>query len=166
MGLVGAALFVTSLLHFPIAGTSVHLGLFGVAGIILGRRSFPVVFVALLFQSLIFQHGGLLTLGLNTINMGVGAWAGWLIWSIRKIPEYPRAMLAGFAGIILPALLMLLEFRLSGYESPVFLLLLIYLLVAAIEAGITLAAVIFFRKVKPEIIGGTTDHETNQSNEL
>ena len=50
MGLTAAALFVASLIHFPIAGTSIHLGLFGLAGIILGLRAFPVIFAALLFQ--------------------------------------------------------------------------------------------------------------------
>ena len=31
MGMMAAALFVASLIHFPVAGTSVHLGLFGLA---------------------------------------------------------------------------------------------------------------------------------------
>ncbi len=156
MGMTGAALFVASLIHFPLAGTSVHPGLFGIAGIILGKRSFPVVFTALLFQSLIFQHGGLLTLGLNAINMGTGAWLAWMIWRLKKLPEYLRASMAGFVGIIAPALLMVAEFRLSGYESAIAVLLLVYVVVAAIEAGITLTAVIFFRKVKPEILDGST----------
>ena len=152
MGMTGAALFVSSLIHFPLAGASVHLGLFGLAGIILGKRSFPVVFTALLFQSLIFQHGGLLSVGLNAINMGTGAWVAWMIWSIAKVPISIRALLAGFAGIIVPALLMMAEFRLSGYGTGIALLLAIYLLVAAVEAGITFFAVSFFRKVKPEIL--------------
>ena len=152
MGMTGAALFVSSLIHFPLAGASVHLGLFGLAGIILGKRSFPVVFTALLFQSLIFQHGGLLSVGLNAINMGTGAWVAWMIWSIAKVPISIRALLAGFAGIIVPALLMMAEFRLSGYGTGIALLVAIYLLVAAVEAGISFFAVSFFRKVKPEIL--------------
>lgn len=42
MGMTGAALFVVSLIHFPMAGTSIHLGLFGIAGIILGGEVFPL----------------------------------------------------------------------------------------------------------------------------
>lgn len=152
MGMTGAALFVTSLIHFPLAGTSIHLGLFGIAGIILGRTSFPVVFTALLFQSLIFQHGGLLTVGVNALNMGAGAYVAWLVWRITPLPEYLRAVSAGFAGIIVPAMLMVIEFQLSGYGSGIFVLLLIYLLVAVIEGGVTLSAVSFFRKVKPDIL--------------
>lgn len=152
MGMAGAALFVVSLVQFPVAGTSVHPGLLGLAGIILGKRSFPVVFTALLFQALIFHHGGLLTLGLNSINLGAGAMAAWLIWRIKSLPEYIRALAAGFFGIIIPVVLMLAEFLVSGYESSIFLLIGIYLVTASIEAGITLAAVKFFRKVKPDIL--------------
>ncbi|MBM3420521.1 MAG: cobalamin biosynthesis protein CbiM [Bacteroidetes bacterium] len=152
MGITGAALFVASLIHFPVAGTSIHLGLFGIAGIILGRRSFPVVFTALLFQALIFQHGGLLTLGVNAINMGTGAFMAWIIWRITAIPEYARAALAGFTGIIVPALLMIAEFRITGYGSAVAVIALIYIIAALIEGGITLSAVVFFRKVKPDIL--------------
>jgi cobalt/nickel transport system permease protein len=155
MGMTGAALFVSSLIHFPLAGTSIHLGLFGLAGIILGKRSFPVIFTALLFQSLIFQHGGLLSVGLNAINMGTGALIARMIWNIAKVPSYIRALLAGFAGIIVPALLMVAEFRLSGYGTGIAILMAIYLLAAAVEAGITLFAVSFFKKVKPEILSGS-----------
>ncbi len=156
MGMTGAALFVASLIHFPVAGTSIHLGLFGIAGIILGKRSFPVVFAALLFQSLIFQHGGLLTLGINAINMGAGAYAAWMIWRIAVIPEYIKSVMAGLTGIIVPALLMVTEFRITGYGTAIALLLFVYLLAALIEGGITLSAVLFLRKVKPEILDGSS----------
>lgn len=152
MGMLGAALFVSSLIHFPIAGTSVHLGLFGIAGIILGKRVFPVVFAALLLQSLIFQHGGLLSLGLNTINMGAGAFAAFLFWKIKFIPEFIRAIIAGMLGIIIPASLMIFEFILSDYGSSISSLLIVYIITAAIEGGITLSAVLFLKKIKPEII--------------
>ena len=157
MGMTGAALFVASLIHFPVAGTSIHLGLFGIAGIILGKRSFPVIFTALLFQSLIFQHGGLLTLGVNAINMGAGAYAAWMIWRIAIIPENIRSIMAGLTGILVPALLMVIEFRITGYGTAIALLLFVYLLAALIEGGITLSAVLFLRKVKPEILDGSTN---------
>lgn len=160
MGMTGAALFVSSLIHFPMAGASIHLGLYGLAGVILGKRSFPVIFTALLFQSLIFQHGGLLTLGVNSINMGTGAWVASVLWQVKTVNVSVRALLAGFAGIIVPALLMVTEFRLSGYGSGIAMLIIIYLLTAAIEAAITLAAVRFFLKVKPEIVNATEKEKT------
>lgn len=153
MGLMSATLFVASLIHFPIAGTSIHLGLFGLAGIILGLRAFPVIFAALLFQSLIFQHGGLLSLGLNAINMGSGALVGWLIWRTTWGPEALRAFLAGFLGIIIPAFFMAIEFELSGYGKGIFYILAIYFAAAAIEAGLTVTIIHFFRRIDSNIIG-------------
>jgi cobalt/nickel transport system permease protein len=152
MGMTGAALFVVSLIQFPIGGASIHLGLFGLAGIILGNKSFPVVFTVLLIQSLIFQYGGLLTLGVNAINMGCGAWLAWIIWKYIPVSFSVRAFLAGISGILIPALLMAVEFRFSGYGSGIFVLFMAYLITALIEGGITFAAVNFFHKVKPDIL--------------
>ncbi len=153
MGMMGAALFVASLIHFPLAGTSIHLGLFGIAGIILGKRAFPAIFAALLFQSLIFQHGGLLTLGINSLNMGAGAFAAWLIWRLKFMFEILRSVLAGFLGIIVPVLLMSVEFHFSGYGRGIFFLFSVYLVAAIIEGAISFSAVRFLRKVKPELLG-------------
>ncbi len=152
IGMTGAALFVASLIHFPMAGTSLHLGLFGIAGIILGKRAFPAIFTAILFQALIFQHGGLVTVGINSLNMGAGAYAAWLIWRTEALPEYLRSALAGFVGIIIPALLMSLEFQLSGYGRGIFYLFSIYIFAALIEGAVSFSAVRFFRKVKPELL--------------
>ena len=96
-----------------------HLGLYGLLGVLLGRRAFPVLFAGLLFQSLLFQHGGLLSLGLNALNMGCGALAGWAIWLIGALPETPRAAAAGFAGALLPAFLLAAGVRARGIRTRV-----------------------------------------------
>jgi cobalt/nickel transport system permease protein len=152
MGMMGAALFVASLIHFPLAGTSVHLGLYGIAGIILGKRAFPAVFAAILFQSLIFQHGGLLAVGVNSLNMGAGAFAAWLVWNIKSLPEAFRSVMAGVSGIIVPVLLMSLVFHLSGYGTGIFYLFSVYLVVAGIEGALSFFAVRFVRSVKTELL--------------
>ena len=154
MGLLASAAFVSSLVQFPVAATSVHLGLFGLLGVLLGLRAFPVVFAALLFQTLLFQHGGLLSLGVNALNMGAGALCGFAVWRIAAIPEGPRAFLAGFAGAIAPAVLMAAEFAAVDYGRGFFFLAALYTPVAAVEGAITMAAVVFFRKTRPEILSG------------
>lgn len=152
MGMVSAAAFVASLIHFPLGGTSVHLGLFGLIGILLGRHAFPVVFATLLFQALVFQHGGLLTLGVNALNMGAGSILGWQIWRMGGLPDSARAFAAGFAGILLPALLMATEFSMFGYGKGLYYISAIYTVTAALEGAITVSVVAFFRRVKPEIL--------------
>ena len=156
MGFVGAALFVASLIHIPLGGSSVHAGLFGLAGILLGLRAFPVVFAALLFQTLLFQHGGLITVGVNAFNMGAGAAAAALLWQLRPIPESARAFAAGTVGILVPALLMATEFELSGYGRGFFYLLWIYAIAALAEGVLTLLMVRFFRKVQPALLEGVS----------
>jgi len=152
LGMMAAALFVASLIHFPIAGTSIHLGLFGIAGIILGINAFPAIFSALLFQALIFQHGGILSVGLNSLNMGAGALSAWMIWRMKAVPEPLRAFAAGAMAILIPALLMVVEFQLSGYGRRIFFIFYIYALVAVIEGALTLVVINFFRLVKSPIL--------------
>jgi cobalt/nickel transport system permease protein len=152
IGMMGAALFIASLIHFPMAGTSLHLGLFGIAGIILGKRAFPAVFVAVLFQSLIFQHGGLFSVGINSLNMGAGAFAAWVVWRMKILPGPARAVLAGLLGVLIPVLLMSVEFQLSGYGRGILYLFSVYLVAAVIEGVISFSAVRFMQKVKPELL--------------
>ena len=153
MGFLASTTFVVSLIHFPLAGTSIHLGLFGLSGILLGRRAFPVVFATLLFQSLLFQHGGLLSLGVNAVNMGAGSLFAAGMWaSAARLPEPLRAFLGGFAGVLLPALLMAAEFSLADYGKGFYYIAALYLAVAAIEGLVTAAIVAFLRRAKPGVL--------------
>ena len=152
MGITGAALFVVSLIHIPFAGTSVHPGLFGIAGILLGKRAFPVIFMVLLFQSIILQHGGLLSVGINSLNMGAGAFLAWLIWRQQRMPESLRAAMAGIIGVLIPVFLMVVEFHLSGYGLGIIYLFSVYIFAALAEGVISLFVVKFFRKTKSDIL--------------
>ncbi|MDR0551726.1 MAG: energy-coupling factor ABC transporter permease [Spirochaetaceae bacterium] len=75
--LVSAALFLASLVHVPVGPSSIHLTLLGLAGYLLGWSAVPALFAALLLQGLLFQFGGLLSLGANTTIMGAAALAGY-----------------------------------------------------------------------------------------
>jgi cobalt/nickel transport system permease protein len=152
MGLLASTTFVVSLIQFPLAGTSIHLGLFGLTGILLGKRAFPVIFATLLFQAMLFQHGGLLTLGVNALNMGAGGLAAAAIWSLGKIPEHLRAFACGFTGALLPAVLMAFEFALADYGRGFYYIAGVYAVVAALEGLVAAMMVSFFRQVKPAVL--------------
>jgi cobalt/nickel transport system permease protein len=152
LGMLASTTFVVSLIHFPLGGTSVHLGLYGLIGILAGRRAFPVIFAALLFQTLLFQHGGLLSLGLNALNMGTGALLAAGLWRTRFGPDALRAFLCGFLGVLAPALLIALEFALTGYGKGFLFMSALYLGAAAIEGVLTIAAVSFLRGAKPALL--------------
>jgi cobalt/nickel transport system permease protein len=152
MGLLAATTFVVSLIHFPLGGTSVHLGLFGLAGVLLGFRAFPVIYCTLLFQALLFQHGGLLALGLNALNMGGGALIGAAIWQMRGLADPVRGFLAGFFGIFVPAIAMAAEFQAAGYGRGFYFVASLYVAVAAIEGSLTASILSYVRRVKPAIL--------------
>jgi ABC-type Co2+ transport system permease subunit len=107
---------------------------------------------AALFVVSLVHFGGLLSLGLNAVNMGAGAVAGYLIWKMCGFPETIRAFLAGFFGILTAAFLMALEFQLSGYGKGIFYILYAYVLVAGIEGVLTASIIGFFRRVDPAIL--------------
>jgi cobalt/nickel transport system permease protein len=152
MGFVGAALFAVSLIHFPLAGTSIHLGMIGLAGILLGVQAVPVVFLSLLFQSLVFQHGGLVTLGLNTLNMSAGALCAWLVWRHLPWRDAGRGFAAGWVGVVVPATLMIAEFVASGYGRGIVVLWAAYLVAGAVEGALTASVVGVLRRSQPEIL--------------
>ncbi|TGE33241.1 energy-coupling factor ABC transporter permease [Desulfosporosinus sp. Sb-LF] len=89
-GVMTAGIFLVSLLPIPVpmTGTCSHPGGTPLGAILLGPAIATLMsLIALLFQALFFSHGGLTTLGANTLTMGVfGGWVGWgLFWGLRRI---------------------------------------------------------------------------------
>jgi cobalt/nickel transport system permease protein len=69
--LLTAAFFVASWIHIPTPIASVHFILNGLVGVLLGWFAFPAILIGLLFQAILFQHGGLSSLGVNALIMGL-----------------------------------------------------------------------------------------------
>lgn len=118
-GLLCAMFFVASLIHVPVGVTSVHLVLNGICGVLLGWSAFPVILVALLLQALLFGFGGLTTLGVNTLVMGVPAvlcGAAFRAGAGRAVPRAAawRAAALGAGSIALGIGLMAAALWLSG----------------------------------------------------
>jgi len=152
MGIFAAALFIVSLIHFPLGATSIHLGLYGLAGLLFGIRAIPIIFVTLLFQSLIFQHGGLVAMGVNTLTMGSGALVAWGLWKLPRINRQVKSFFCGFLGILVPALLIAVIFVFLDYGKGMAFIVSVYVPAAAIEGALTVAIYNYFNKVKPELL--------------
>lgn len=73
VAVMASAFFVASLIHVPFWPTSVHLLLGGLVGILLGRRALPAIALGLLFHWALLGHGGITTLGVNCVLIGVPA---------------------------------------------------------------------------------------------
>lgn len=154
-----AAFFVTSLVHFKIGPTSMHLVLNGLTGIILGISSFPAILVALFFQAVMFQHGGLTTLGVNSITIGLPAFFAYGIFQLYRLNKNNILLIiAGFLGGSLPVIIsgigVFLFLKSTGkefFQLSKFVLS-IHLPLALVEGVITAFAVSFLKKVKPDIL--------------
>lgn len=157
-GLLCAMFFVASLIHLPVGVGSVHLVLNGLCGIMLGWAAFPVLLVALALQALLFGFGGITTLGVNTLVMGVPA----LVCALAVRPDLPTprgALLlgaaAGAGAIVLGVVLMCAALWLSGGRSYLPLMgavLLAHLPVMLIEAAITGVILASVVRVRPQLL--------------
>lgn len=154
-GLVGAAFFVASLIHVPVGFSSAHLILNGLVGIVLGWAAYPVIFVALLLQAVLFMFGGLTTLGVNTFTMGTGALlAGALYRTIARrsdaavLRNDAAAFIAGFSGVLISAFLtaLALAFTSEGFAVVAAALFTAHLPIMAAEGVLTVLVVRYLRR--------------------
>ncbi len=167
--LLTAAFFAASLIHIPIPPISVHLVLSGLMGVMLGWFSIPAILVGLLLQAVMFQHGGLTTLGINACLMGIPAMLAYYIFRLRFLfgREKPLtngllAFIASFLAVALGAFMaaLLLIFATPAYldaaaeRQAIIALSLAHLPVAIVEGLFTLMVVLFLLKVKPSLLDG------------
>ncbi len=127
MGVLAACIFAAQMLNFAVAGgTSGHLLGAALAVILLGPWAATLVLTAVVgLQALLFQDGGLLTLGANIFNMAVvGVWVAYGVYqTVRRLAgARPWGVLAGGAisawlSIVVTALACALQLAVSG-TSP------------------------------------------------
>jgi len=165
--LLTAAFFVVSWIHIPIPPTSVHLVLNGLMGALLGYYAFPAILIALFFQAVMFQHGGLTTLGVNSMVMGLPAILAFYIFRFRnmlhnqsKVMTGIFGFLAGFVGICISAVLfiaILITSISTGLDveterTAIYALALAHLPLAVIEGAFTALITVFLQRVRPAFL--------------
>jgi len=166
LSVITAALFVASIIHVPVGPVSVHLVLSGLAGITLGLAAFPAIFVALILQAFLFQHGGVTTIGINAVNMGLPALAAYGIFvaGTRTNIKGKYTIFGGLAGgtaivlgIALLSLCLLTTGKYLEYVTP--LVIVGHLPIVAIEAIIVGAFAGFMLRVRPQLLKGYRQQE-------
>ncbi|MBN2185418.1 MAG: cobalt transporter CbiM [Candidatus Krumholzibacteriota bacterium] len=106
--LMSSVIFISSLvIRLPFGPSSVHPILNGLTGIILGWVSMPVFLVSLFLQALLFQFGGVTTLGINTVTMGLPAVVCFYLFNgpLRRSRSWRRSFLTGAAAGTVASLL-------------------------------------------------------------
>jgi len=165
--LLTAAFFIASLIHIPVPPTSVHLILSGLMGVILGWFAYPAILVGLFLQAVMFQHGGLTTLGVNACLMGIPALLAGFIFRTRHLfGVYSPAINAGLAfigsflaiatGALAAALLLIYtipaQLDAAAERTAIITLGLAHLPVALLEGVFAALVILFLLRVKPEML--------------
>ncbi|HIE17021.1 MAG TPA: cobalt transporter CbiM [Dehalococcoidia bacterium] len=165
--LLTAAFFVVSWIHIPLPPTSVHLVLNGLLGVVLGYFAFPAILIGLFFQAVMFQHGGLTTLGVNAIIMGLPALVSYYIFRMRNILEKKSQLItgvfgfvAGFAAIGISVALFLVilltnipaELDVATERTAIYTLALAHLPLMVIEGVFTGLVAVFLQRVRPQLL--------------
>lgn len=170
--LLTATFFVASLIHIPVPPISIHLVLNGLIGAMLGYYAFPAILIGLFFQAVMFGHGGISTLGVNGIIIGIPAlFTGYLFRSrylfktqIKTIQNL-LAFAIGFGALAMSAAIFTVvvltnispDINSQVERSAIYFSLGVYSIQAIIEGSIAVAIVSFLDRVKPELLENSWD---------
>ena len=162
MGVMAAFIFAAQMLNFPVAGgTSGHFLGGALAAIVLGPWAAILVMTAVIaVQGLLFQDGGLVVMGANIFNMGVLT-AVISFGLYRSVIGKSKGLRLAVAGIgawlstIAAALVTSLQLWLSGTSQLQIVLLPmlgVHVLIGIGEAIITVAALAFLERTRPDLL--------------
>jgi len=159
VAILSSVFFVASLIHVPVGPSSMHLILNGIIGILLGWSAFPAILVALTLQGLLFQFGGITTLGVNTFNMAFPAIICFYLFNrgVRGKNNFVALNLAfvcGFLAVLLSGVMVAaaLVFTGESFLQVAKLVLIAHLPVMILEGVLSAFCIGFLRKVRPEIL--------------
>lgn len=163
-GIMAAFIFAAQMLNFPVAGgTSGHFVGAALAFIVLGPWLGLLVMTAVVaVQALLFQDGGLVVMGANILVMGiVPGFAAYYVYRLgRGRGRGVRLALAGVAAWVsveMAALVTALLVAFSGTSSLTIVLpamLGVHALIGIGEAIITVAALGFIWRTRPDLVEG------------
>ena len=162
MGIMAAFIFAAQMLNFPVAGgTSGHFLGGALAAIVLGPWAGILVMTSVVgVQALLFQDGGLLTMGANIFNMGIlTAVIGFGLY--RMVIDRNKGTRLAVAGIgswiatMTAALIASLQLWMSGtaqLEIVIPAMLGVHVFIGIGEALITVAALAFIEQTRPDLL--------------
>src|SRR5574341_366104 len=163
MGIMAAFIFAAQMINFPVAGgTSGHLLGGTLAAITLGPWAAMLVMTSVIaVQGLLFQDGGLTVMGANILNMGlVTVVIGYGLYRAalgrNRGVKLAVAGIAAWLSVVAGALLTSLELWLSGTAKLSIVIpamLGLHALIGIGEALITVAALAFVFRTRPDLLG-------------
>ncbi len=160
ISVITAVFFITSLIKVPL-GPACNLILNGLVAVVLGWRAFPAIMLGIILQAIIFGHGGVTVIGINSLMLGGGGLVAYLIWQQRhhfsfKKREFVFGALAGAIGTISSGIVLALALVTTGeaFKAIAYTVLAAHVPIMLIEAAVVGACAEFLQKVKPDILAG------------
>ncbi|MFD2043530.1 CbiM family transporter [Ornithinibacillus salinisoli] len=171
ISLLSGTFFVASLINIPIGPTSIHPLLGGFLGLILGRRAPLAVFVGLVLQALLFQHGGVSTFGANLLLMSLPALLiHFLVRHYTKSTMFLKGFIGGFFAICFGVLLLIMLLLFSderygdGAFSVIQIVLIAYFPLALLEGVLTGFSVKQLYSMRPSLFKHIPMESRGQNN--
>lgn len=161
LGVLAAGIFAIMSMNIPIPfGTSGHMvGGALVAIVFCAPEAAIIIFtIVLLIQALIFGDGGITTLGLNVLNMGIiGGGVGLLTFKgLRNhIGEYPSIGFGAWLATVVSAFACAVEMAIAGtfpLIAGIEYMLLFHVFIGIIEAVLTVIVIWVLEKYRPDLI--------------
>ncbi len=158
LGVMGAFVFAAQMIDFPVAaGTTAHLVGGALLAVTLGPFAASAVMAAILaVQALVFQDGGILALGANTINMAIlGVLAGYAPYHYFGRGRWRRmSVFAGGAlSVLVSAAMALSELRLSGVPPRILgASAVVFAAAALLEGAITVGVLEALESIQPGFV--------------
>lgn len=157
--LVSSAFFLASLINIKIGPSSTHLSLLAPVGLLLGWQVFPAVLAALFLQSVLFNFGGFLVLGVNLTCMALPALGAYILFNNLIINKSGKiaffiAFIAGALAILCGAFLVGVFLGLSdgNFFNIAKIIFLAHVPLAIIEGFITAFLISWLKKAAPEFL--------------
>ena len=161
MAVLAAGIFAIMSMNMPIPfGTSGHMvGGTLIALVFLAPEACVIVFfVVLLLQALLFGDGGVTTLGLNVLNMGIiGGCVGLYTFKGLKnlIGKYPSIAIGAWLATLIAALACAVEMTIAGTFPLVPGLIAMgtyHAFIGIIEAVLTVIVIYALEKFRPDLL--------------
>ncbi len=161
ISVITSVFFVASLIHVPVGPSSAHLILNGLVGVVLGMRAFPAIMLGVILQTILFGHGGVTVIGVNSVMLGGGGLMAYFVWQLRhrfniEKKEVVFGALAGGTGIVASGVVLAVALVTTGEEfmASAGFVLAAHFPIAIVEAVVVGACAGFLLKVKPDILAG------------
>ncbi|MDR2623904.1 MAG: cobalt transporter CbiM [Methanobrevibacter sp.] len=162
LAVFGAGIFAIQTINIPLpVGSDLHIIGTALVAILLGSpyASFLVMLIVIIIQSLIFGDGGVTTLGVNVLNMGViGSFLGYYLFKRLKliITVNQAVFIACFLSVFIAAIAHSFELFFAGTLTLQVALLTIglpYLLIGIVGEG-TVSTIVYIaiKNLRPDLI--------------